>query len=41
MANREPASGKLAPEILEKTVLAYGGAKGDEVLVGPAVGEDA
>ncbi len=41
MANREPPSGKLAPEILEKAVLAYGGAKRDEVLVGPAVGEDA
>ena len=41
MANREPASGKLAPEILEKAVLAYGGAERDEVLIGPAVGEDA
>ncbi|HDQ93071.1 MAG TPA: hydrogenase expression protein [Synergistetes bacterium] len=34
-------SGKLAPETLEKAVLAYGGAKRKEVLVGPGVGEDA
>jgi hydrogenase maturation factor len=34
-------SGKLAPEILEKAVLAYGGARRKEVLIGPGVGEDA
>lgn len=41
MGSRVAASGKLAPEILEKAVLAYGGAERDEVLIGPAVGEDA
>ncbi len=35
------ASGKLAPDILESAVLAFGGAKRKEVLVGPGVGEDA
>ncbi|MDO9508004.1 MAG: AIR synthase-related protein [Thermovirgaceae bacterium] len=34
-------SGKLAPEILESAVLAFGGAKRKEVLIGPGVGEDA
>ena len=41
MENSAASSGKLAPDILEKAVLAYGGAKRDEVLVGPGVGEDA
>lgn len=35
------ASGKLSPEILESAVLAFGGAKRKEVLIGPGVGEDA
>lgn len=35
------ASGKLAPEILERAVLAFGGARREEVLIGPGVGEDA
>lgn len=34
-------SGKLAPEVLESSVLAFGGAKRREVLIGPGVGEDA
>lgn len=34
-------SGKLSPEMLESTVLAFGGAKRGEVLIGPGVGEDA
>lgn len=34
-------SGKLAPEMLESAVLAFGGAKRREVLIGPGVGEDA
>jgi len=34
-------SGKLPPEILESAVLAFGGARREEVLIGPGVGEDA
>ena len=34
-------SGKLPPEILEARVLRYAGARRDEVLIGPGVGEDA
>lgn len=44
MISKEPdkvISGKLAPEILERAVLAFGGAKRKEVLIGPGVGEDA
>lgn len=34
-------SGKLAPDALERSVLSFGGALRPELLVGPAVGEDA
>jgi len=39
--NGHSVSGKLAPEILERAVLAFGGARREEVLIGPGVGEDA
>lgn len=36
-----PLSGKLAPEALARAVFAHAGADRPEVLIGPAVGEDA
>lgn len=38
--NKMP-SGKLSPDALRRNVLSYGGAVRPEVLIGPAVGEDA
>ncbi|MEG1641787.1 MAG: AIR synthase-related protein [Synergistaceae bacterium] len=34
-------SGKLSPEALKRNVLSYTGMKKEEILIGPAVGEDA
>ena len=41
MNKNEFPSGKLAPDALVRSVLGYTGAKRRELLVGPAVGEDA
>jgi len=38
---KELPSGKLSPKALERNVLRYVGAERKELLVGPAVGEDA
>lgn len=38
---KELPSGKLSPEALERNVLSYSGAENKNLLIGPAVGEDA
>ena len=41
MEEKKLPSGKLSPSSLERNVLSFVGAKRPELLIGPAVGEDA